>query len=85
MNVNSLRGTKRKRSNAPQDQPEGLGSSIVMSRSPVKNVLVVDVGGTSVKILATRQTEKSLVPIRTDAHSGTDGGGSKEVCGGLDV
>jgi polyphosphate glucokinase len=60
MKTNSLPGAKRKRVSARQDQAEGLGFSIndlAVSRSSVKYVLVIDVGGNKVKILATGQTE----------------------------
>ena len=55
----SLAG-KRKRAAMRRDQPDAVRSSIkaVAARRPrVKSVLVIDVGGTSVKILATGQTE----------------------------
>jgi polyphosphate glucokinase len=61
MSVKSSPAAKRKRVTMQQAQPDAaLGSLIkdlVASRPPVKNVLVIDVGGTSVKILATGQTE----------------------------
>ena len=55
----SLAG-KRKRAAMRRDQPDAVRSSMkaVAARRPrVKSVLVIDVGGTSVKILATGQTE----------------------------
>jgi polyphosphate glucokinase len=55
----SLAG-KRKRAAMRRDQPNAVRSSIelvAVSRPRVKGVLVIDVGGTSVKILATGQTE----------------------------
>ena len=55
----SLAG-KRKRAAMRRDQPNAVSSSIklaAVSRRRVKGVLVIDVGGTSVKILATGQTE----------------------------
>jgi polyphosphate glucokinase len=51
---------KRKRTAMRQDQPDAPRSSVkdVSGRRPrVKSVLVIDVGGTSVKILATGQPE----------------------------
>jgi polyphosphate glucokinase len=55
----SLAG-KRKRAAMRRDQPSAVRSSIKLAavgRPRVKGVLVIDVGGTSVKILATGQTE----------------------------
>src|SRR4029077_2934518 len=52
--------SKRKRAPVRRDQPNSVRSSIkaVAARQPrVKGILVIDVGGTSVKILATGQTE----------------------------
>ncbi len=40
------------------------------------NVLVIDVGGTHVKILATGQTEKREFELRTENDGSTDGLGS---------
>ena len=60
MTVNSLFGTKREQRNARQrkgDAPRSRAGQPAVSRSLLKNVLVIDVGGTSVKILATGQTE----------------------------
>ena len=60
MSVKSSFAGKRKRVAMPQDQPDALKSSLkaVAGRRPrVKSVLVIDVGGTSVKILATGQPE----------------------------
>ena len=62
-NVNPVESSfagKRKRAAMRQDQPDALKSTpkAVAGRRPqVKNVLVIDVGGTSVKILATGQRE----------------------------
>ena len=53
-------GTKREQTNARQhkvDAPASRARHPAVSRSSLKNVLVIDVGGTSVKILATGQTE----------------------------
>jgi hypothetical protein len=62
MNVRSARAAKRKRAAMRNTRADVvLGSPIVgaaTSRSSLKSVLVIDVGGTSVKILATGQTEK---------------------------
>ena len=60
MSVKSSFAGKRKRAAMRQDQPDALKSSLkaVAGRRPrVKSVLVIDVGGTSVKILATGQPE----------------------------
>ena len=55
----------------------------VAMKSSVKAVLAVDVGGSSVKILATGQSERRL--IRTDAHAQANGFGSQEARRRLDV
>ena len=55
----SLAG-KRKRAAMRRGQPNAMRSSIklaAVSQPRVKGILVIDVGGTSVKILATGQTE----------------------------
>lgn len=55
----SLAG-KRKRAAMRRDQPDAVRSSmkaVAAHRPKIKSVLVIDVGGTSVKILATGQTE----------------------------
>jgi polyphosphate glucokinase len=60
MSVKSSFAGKRKRAAMRQNQPDALKSSLkaVARRRPrVKSVLVIDVGGTSVKILATGQPE----------------------------
>jgi polyphosphate glucokinase len=61
MSVKSSPAAKRKRVTMQQAQPDAaLGSlikDVVASRPSGKNVLVIDVGGTSVKILASGQTE----------------------------
>jgi polyphosphate glucokinase len=60
MSVKSSLAAKRKRTAMRQDQPDAPRSSVkdVAGRPPrVKSVLVIDVGGTSVKILATGQPE----------------------------
>jgi polyphosphate glucokinase len=60
MSDKSLLAGKRKRAAIRRDQPNAARSSIkpaAVSRPRVKGVLVIDVGGTSVKILATGQTE----------------------------
>jgi hypothetical protein len=89
MSVKSSPAAKRKRVTMQQAQPDAaLGSLIkdlVASRPPVKNVLVIDVGGTSVKILAHRANRSSIVSLRTDAHSSADGLGGEKACRGLDV
>ena len=56
--ASSLSG-KHKRAAMQQDQPNATRSSlkIAAGRRPLKSVLVIDVGGTSVKILATGQPE----------------------------
>jgi polyphosphate glucokinase len=52
---------KRKRANLRQDRADSALAAaineVAASRSPVKKVLVIDVGGTSVKILASGQRE----------------------------
>ena len=54
-------GTKREKANAQQHKADGTPGSrtkhAAVRRSKRKNVLVIDVGGTFVKILATGQTE----------------------------
>jgi polyphosphate glucokinase len=60
MRVRSSFAGKRKRVAMREDQPDALKSTLkaVAGRRPqVKSVLVIDVGGTSVKILATGQPE----------------------------
>ena len=61
MSLNSSIAAKHKRATMRQDRADApLRSSrkdVAAGRSSVKSVLVVDVGGTSVKILATGQTE----------------------------
>jgi polyphosphate glucokinase len=60
MSVKSALAAKRKRATMRQDRADAaLRSSkeVAASRSSVKSVLVIDVGGTSVKILATGQIE----------------------------
>src|SRR6516162_8407035 len=61
MTVSSMFGTKREKANAQQYKADGTPGSRTrrsqVDRSSIKNVLVIDVGGTSVKILATGQTE----------------------------
>ena len=60
MSVKSSFAGKRERAAMRQDQPDALKSSLkaVARRGPrVKSVLVIDVGGTSVKIVATGQPE----------------------------
>jgi len=88
MTVTSTFGTKREKANARQYKadatPGPRAKHAVVSRPSIKNVLVIDVGGTSVKILATGQTEP-ILSIRTDAHSQTDGIESEKACRGLAV
>ena len=88
MTVSSMFGTKREKANAQQYKADGTPGSrakhAAVRRSKRKNVLVIDVGGTSVKILATGQTEP-ILSIRTDAHSQTDGIESEKACRGLGV
>ena len=66
MTVKPSLAAKRKRATTRQDGADAaLRSSIkdvAASRSGVKRVLVVDIGGTSVKILATGQTEARSFP-----------------------
>ena len=61
MTVTLTFGTKREKANARQHRanatPGYRPKHAAVSRSSIKNVLVIDVGGTSVKILATGQTE----------------------------
>ena len=61
MSVTSSPAAKRKRARMRKTGPDGVVASLikgVLASGPSgKNVLVVDVGGTSVKILASRQTE----------------------------
>jgi hypothetical protein len=51
MKVNSSLSTKRKRAKAAQNRADTI--TLSASRSPVERVLVIDIGGRSVKILAT--------------------------------
>jgi polyphosphate glucokinase len=68
MTVKSSLAARRKRATMRQDGADTtLRSSIkdvAASRPTVKRVLVVDIGGTSVKILATGQTEARSFPSR---------------------
>ena len=61
MNVRSARAAKRKRAAMRNTRADVVLVSpivgVTTSRSSLKRVLVIDVGGTSVKILATGQTE----------------------------
>ena len=61
MKVNSSPGTKRKRANAAQNRADAMPrpsiNTLSASRSAVVRVLVIDIGGRSVKILATAQTQ----------------------------
>src|SRR5262249_29179698 len=60
MTVTLTFGTKREQKNARRHKVDAPGSRArhpAVSRSSLNNVLVIDVGGTSVKILATGQTE----------------------------
>ncbi len=61
MSFKSSIAAKRKRATIRQDRADAalrsFRTDVAASRSSVKSVLVVDVGGTSVKILATGQTE----------------------------
>ena len=60
MSVKSARAGKRKRAAMRQDQPDAPWPSVkdvAGRRARIKRVLVIDVGGTSVKILATGQPE----------------------------
>jgi polyphosphate glucokinase len=55
MKVNSSLSTKRKRAKAAQNRADTI--TLSASRSPVERVLVIDIGGRSVKILATGQMQ----------------------------
>ena len=61
MNVRLVRAAKPKRATMPQTRADVAPGSpiegVATSPSSPKSVLVIDVGGTSVKILATGQTE----------------------------
>src|SRR6478609_2339704 len=59
MSVKSSLAGKRKRAAMRQDQPDTPSSvkDVAGRRARMKRVLVIDVGGTSVKILATGQSE----------------------------
>ena len=66
-----------------QEQSDALRSTLKVAagrRPRVKSVLVIDVGGTSVKILATGQPESLVVSIRIEAHPQAHGVGSEETC-----
>ena len=65
MSVKSPSAGKRKRAAMRQDQSDTMKSpltAVAGRRHRVKSVLVVDVGGTSVKILATGQSESRSFP-----------------------
>ena len=49
------------------------------------NVLVVDVGGTNVKILATGADRAAQIPVGPDADRGQDGGGRPKIGERLEV
>jgi hypothetical protein len=55
MKVNLSLTTKRKRAKAAQNRADTI--TLSASRSPVERVLVIDIGGRSVKILATGQMQ----------------------------
>jgi len=57
MSVKSRLGSKRNKANAPQRKADATPGRHTVGRFKPKNVLVIDVGGTSVKILATGETE----------------------------
>jgi hypothetical protein len=89
MKVNSSLSTKRKRPKAVRNRADAtLDPSIntlSANRSPVERLLVIDIGGRSMKDPCHRANAKSVVSIWANAHTGTDGGGSKEVSFGLDI
>jgi polyphosphate glucokinase len=58
MSVKSTHAAKRKRAKLPGNDAESSASGATASRFSSLSVLVIDVGGTSVKILASRQTER---------------------------
>ena len=66
MTVKSSPAAKRKRATMRQDRAYSTRRSsirgVAASRSTAKRVLVVDIGGTSVKILVSRQTESRSFP-----------------------
>lgn len=66
MSTKPLLAAKRKRGTIRQDRASAAlrpsTQEMPRSRSSVKRVLVIDVGGTSVKILATGQTERRSFP-----------------------
>jgi polyphosphate glucokinase len=55
MKVNSSLSTKRKRAKAAQNRADTI--TLSASRSPVERLLVIDIGGRSVKILGTGQMQ----------------------------
>ena len=57
MSVKSRFGSKHNKANAPQGKTDAKSGRHTVRRFKPKNVLVIDVGGTSVKILATGETE----------------------------
>jgi polyphosphate glucokinase len=61
-NVKSSAAANRKRVKGPKDHARSFGKDLAKSRSSIKRVLVIDVGGTSVKILASGQTERRSFP-----------------------
>ena len=66
MTVKSSLAAKRKRATMRQDGADitlrSLIKDVAATRSTIKRALVVDIGGTSVKILATGQTEARSFP-----------------------
>jgi polyphosphate glucokinase len=65
MSIKSLSVGRRKRAAMRQDQTDRMNSPLGVAaggRKRAKGVLVVDVGGTSVKILATEQSESRWFP-----------------------
>ena len=73
MSVKSSLAGKRKRAAMRQDQPDAPWSSVkdvAGRRTRIKRVLVIDVGGTSVKILATGQSESRSFPSGPNSPAG---------------
>jgi hypothetical protein len=89
MTVKSSLGAKRQRATMRQDGANTtLRSSIkdvAATRSAIKRALVVDIGGTSVKILATGQTEGRSFPSGPTLTPARMVSGVEKAGGGLDL
>ena len=75
----------RSRCAPPSAGPRDKLELAVARKSSVRNVLVVDVGGTSVKILATGQTEHRSFPSGPTMTPKRMVSEVKKLAGGLDA